>query len=112
MSEIDSLRLTSSPELGSLETPPAARAKRITVEEVRKLKAQSHKDNTFMANIVRSFSNFWKELAAFFSYSKKRGPTNCQLYGHMPDTMNKDIVPRCRFCNVEIVSVEQLRAKI
>lgn len=114
MAEIDYTRLTSKPELGSLETPPGGRVKRLTVQELRQLKAQSHKENTFKAKLLRVISNAFKDFAALFTYNKKakRGPSNCILYGHFPDPNSKDIVPRCRHCHIEIVSVEQLRAKI
>lgn len=114
MSDMDGLRRTQYPELGSLENPTGKRVKRITVQELRTLKSQEQLKQGFSFTLNQIVARGWKDLIAFFSYKprSKRGAQNCELYGHSVIRTPGGFEPRCRFCDTVIVDTDQLRAKI
>ena len=104
----------ASIQLGSLENPTGEKVQRITREQVRSMRTQEMQKVGTKFELKQIAVRWWKELVAFFSYKPKdkRLPQNCAIYGHTVVRTPGGFEPRCRFCDVVIEDVDQLRSKV
>jgi len=104
----------ASIELGSLENPTGEKVQRITREQVRSMRTQEMQKVGAKFELKQVLVRWWKELIAYFSYKPKdrRLPQNCNIYGHTVVRTAGGFEPRCRFCDVVIEDVDQLRSKV
>lgn len=96
-------------ELGSLETP-TGRVKRITVEDVRKLKRQTQEQSTVKMTMLRAVYKTWSEMVANIklAITPRKRSWQCAQYGHKPIRIDTYVfLPKCRYCGVEIDSADQ-----
>lgn len=105
----EAIRLSSSAELGSLQdtAPPV---KRLTPEQIRKLRLQAHKQQHFSFATLRAFITLWSDaVSAIALVFTRKGKTECQRNGHF--ISRNSLVPKCKFCGIKInsMSLEKLR---
>lgn len=105
MKELSRIRLENTAQLGSLEdTMPV---KRLDPAQIRRLRAQAQKRSHLGFSIIRMFAQFWNELNGSLGLLFQKPTRDCDRNGHTPKPAQGNIM-RCRYCNMEIESLEQL----
>lgn len=111
MKNLDVIRMTSTGELGSLEDLNPEKRKHAA--QIRKMRLQAHQQTQVQFSIVRfivgQFSRISNLIGLFLTRQKRQ--TQCELNGHSVTQFNfRGCVPKCRFCGVQINSIEELQS--
>ncbi len=95
---------------GSFSVPPAAR--RITSEQLQKMRHQQTQQQKVWSVSLRMLNNLWqaiKELS-FKPLKRKKVFQRCDASGHVMTRVGMyDFAPVCRFCGHEVESADELR---
>jgi hypothetical protein len=103
--EVDRIRLENSAQLGSLEdTSPV---KRLEASEIRRMRARTHEQTKFGFSLVRWLSTSWSNLSASYSLLFSKPDKDCRRNGHTAYTAYGGVT-RCRYCAVEMQSLDNL----
>lgn len=105
MKELERIKLPSTAQLGSLEE--AIPVKRITPEQIRKLRLQAHQQTQMHFSLLRAIVKSWHDIRAQFGLLFRGKTDICKRAGHSVSKYGG--IMHCRNCHMEILSIDELR---